>query len=207
VAIEGISKTRQSNGQFTVQAQGEAHDFLTNSGYNHTRTGSSNSNDGLNPQPIYIYNKDGESVSINADGSWEHDDGHARRTNGVSFGSLKNHIEACNASAGGDMLKTELENLAKALPFRFTTEQLSALIKGEQPSYTVGEQLRIERLIKLDAEAEAEAELEDELEEDEAEVHKKKLLALAAEAGIEADAEKGLTVGQLLELEQYNASR
>ena len=200
-AIKAMS-TRVSNGQFTVQAQGEAHDFLTNSGYNHTRTGSSNANDGLPAQPIYVYNKDNESVSIYNDGTWEHDDGHARRTNGVSLGSLKNHIEVCSASVGTDMLKTELENLAKALPFRFTTEQLSAIIKGEQPVYTVGEQMRLERIIKLDAEAEAEELLEEELEADEDAEALEKLLDLATEHGM--DASKGLTVAQVLELEKYN---
>lgn len=234
-AIEDLAafmKTRESTGRFTVQATGEAHDFLTNSGYSHELTGSSSTmGDALGAGAMHIYKNGVQSVSIYSDGSWEYDDGHARRTNGVSLGTLRTLLDTAKAAEDA-MQKTEIENLQKMLPFRFTTEQLSRMIKGEDPQFTVGEVLHLERVKKLDAEAEAKDELEDNLADDEdnpvyvrsalANFDKKEfasedeknaawktLIDAAKKHGVEVDEETAkaswneLTVGQVLELAKF----
>jgi len=89
---------REPRGRFTARGTGEIHDCLTAAGFEHTRTGTTaQAGSPALPEGTFCYShKDGKAkVTVQPDGSWEHEDGKGRRTKGSGKDALAEHLASC----------------------------------------------------------------------------------------------------------------
>lgn len=139
-----VDKTRNPTGNFSVQNSGEAHDFLVESGYVHERTGSSRQHGVGVETPVATYKNGNQTFTIQGDGRWDHENGHAVHTTGSGLQDLKAYLEACSAKAEQDTLNktvgeepmtkeeaAKIQSMLKRFNLPFTVEHLERAVKGD----------------------------------------------------------------------------
>ena len=96
-AVEKLTP-RHPSGRFTNRASGEAHDKLTEAGFEHVATGSESpysstgATESAHETKQYKHNKSGRTITLHNDGRWDSDNGHGVVVNGRGLDTLVAHI-------------------------------------------------------------------------------------------------------------------